>query len=87
MKYKYAVEYALDDFYNIESNWNENQGEYLAEDCAEDYHSNHDGWEAYWPLTITLAREDETIIGTFSVEREHKPEFFATCIKSLDTTS
>lgn len=75
-KYKYSID--EDDFYEIESTWTEENLEYLAEDCAEDYHSNHDGWESHWPLRITIARLDETILGKFEVELYHQPEFQAT---------
>lgn len=75
-RYKYAVD-EPDYFYTLESNWVLEELEYIAEDCAEDYHSNHDGWEARWPLTFTIATEDETILGTFEVEREARPQFYA----------
>ena len=55
--YKYSVD--NDYFYTIKSTWSSDNLEYIAEDCAENYHSEHDGWEASWPLTITVADEDE----------------------------
>lgn len=46
--------------------------------CAEDFHSNHDGWEAAWPLEITLYESEENpAIATFEVERECEPVFYA----------
>lgn len=50
----------------------------VAVDAAEDYHSNHDGWESSWPLDITLYEtKDGPAIATFEVERETVPEFHA----------
>ncbi len=52
--------------------------ENLAQECAEDYHSNHDGWEASWPLTFALyASKDGPEVGRFEVEREMEPTFMA----------
>ena len=46
--------------------------------CAEDYHDNHDGWESFWPLEITVyATEDGPAVGTYVVDREHKVSFTA----------
>lgn len=54
----------------------------MAEECAEDYHLNHDGWEDSWPVTITLYddAEGETAIAKYSVDREAVPHFYATKI-------
>lgn len=65
--------------YEFESKYYERED--VAEDCAEDYFDNHDGWEAIWPLEITLYNLDETrIIGKFRVELEQRPHFSATKI-------
>lgn len=50
---------------------------FLAEDAAEDYHSNHDGWESSWPITFSLYGIDGEKIGDFAVERETVPSFVA----------
>jgi hypothetical protein len=51
---------------------------WFAEECAQDYHWNHDGWEASWPMKISIAEtEDGPIIETFEVEREAEPVFYA----------
>ncbi len=47
-----------------------------AEECAEHYHDNHDGWESVWPLDVTLYDGDENL-GTFVVEMEAEPIFTA----------
>jgi len=52
--------------------------ESVAESCAEDYHSNHDGWEDSWPLIIALFNsEDGPEITRFEVDREAVPQFTA----------
>lgn len=47
----------------------------VAEAAAEDFHSEHDGWEARWPIKIAVWFEDAEHI--FEVEREHMPVFHA----------
>ena len=56
----------------------EDDPEMVAEDCAEDYHAQHDGWEAHWPVDITLLRDDGSVIATCEVDRESVPSFSAT---------
>jgi hypothetical protein len=52
--------------------------EFLAEEAAADFHSEHDGWESTWPLTITLYDgKDGPELGRFTVEREYQPAFSA----------
>lgn len=54
-----------------------------AVDAAEDYHSNHDGWEARWPLTFAIYEtEDGPEVGRFTVEREYEPQFNASPVRS-----
>jgi hypothetical protein len=50
----------------------------VAVDAAEDYHSNHDGWESVWPLDIFIYESEEgPAIARFEVEREAVPQFYA----------
>ena len=48
-----------------------------AEDAADDYHSNHDGWDGAWPIVLMLLTEDGSEIGRFDIEREFDPVFSA----------
>jgi hypothetical protein len=49
-----------------------------AVDAAEDYYSNHDGWEAKWPLTFTIYESEEGLeVAAFDVEMEAVPQFTA----------
>jgi hypothetical protein len=58
----------------------------LAVDVAEDYHSNHDGWESRWPLDIDLYEtEDGPIVARYEVERESVPSFSARELPLHDT--
>jgi len=74
---KYKIWYSVDDDehrYTLE-------GEYMlcAEDCADDFHNQHDGWECSWPKTFVLydsATSPE--MGRYTVEREVEPVFYAT---------
>jgi hypothetical protein len=50
----------------------------VAQDCAADFHSERDGWEARWPLTLYLyASKDGPEVGRFEVDREYEPSFIA----------
>jgi hypothetical protein len=50
----------------------------MAEDAAQDYFDNHDGWESTWPLTFVILDEDLNELGSFVVEMEAVPQFWAT---------
>lgn len=62
--------FSLDVAYMFDFDW-----EYVAETCAEDFRSNHDGWDCTWPLTFVIKIGDE--IRAFSVELEFDPVYFA----------
>jgi hypothetical protein len=49
--------------------------QWAAEQYAEYYHDNRDGWEASWPLVFSVADENGKFLGKVSVERESRPEF------------
>lgn len=51
--------------------------EWTAEDAAEDYHSNHDGWEYKWPLTFRIRDENGRDLGEWEVSMEMVPSFSA----------
>jgi len=54
----------------------------IAAKCADDYHSNHDGWESSWPLTFTLHETEEgPEIARLEVDREAIPHFFVSHVK------
>lgn len=48
----------------------------IADELAEDFHSNHDGWESSWPLQIRIYK-DAVEVARFQVEREYEPTFIA----------
>lgn len=50
----------------------------VAVACAEDFHSNHDGWECSWPLELeVLSGSGGPAIGRFEIECENVPSFNA----------
>lgn len=62
--------------------------EALLEECANDYWSNHDGWECTWPLTFSLHRtENGSEIARFTIEMEAEPRFYATVIEDATQSS
>ena len=85
MIYKYFLPdegQTVDDAYKVESktDFNEPWKTLIAEDCADDFHSNHDGWESNWPITITVVAPDGDS-ATFKVDREAVPSFYAVEVK------
>lgn len=62
--------------FDVESTWTSEDPAYIAEDAAEDFHSEHDGWECKWPLTFDIF-DGPTHLGRFQIEREYNPEFSA----------
>ena len=49
-----------------------------AQECAEDYYHNHDGWESSWPQLVYLREsEDGPIVAAFNVDMEAVPQFYA----------
>lgn len=48
----------------------------IADELAEDYNDNHDGWEASWPLELRIYK-DGVEVARFEVEKEMVPSFSA----------
>lgn len=67
----------IDDCFEVEvdTTWI-NDSEWMAQEAADDYHSNHDGWEASWPLEIVVVLSNGEHV-TCSVDREAVPQFTA----------
>lgn len=47
----------------------------VATDLADDYHSNHDGWEASWPIEFRIYKDAECV-WKGDIEREMEPAFY-----------
>lgn len=47
----------------------------VATDLADDFHSNHDGWEAQWPVNIRIYKDDECV-WSGDVDLEIEPNFY-----------
>lgn len=80
-KVHYAVEdhgMEFEDSWCIDTVWDLDDGlDYIAEECAQDYHQNHDGWEAHWPVTFVMWDAQGKELGTCEVYRESEPVFQA----------
>jgi hypothetical protein len=50
---------------------------WVAEAAADDYHSEHDGWESTWPLWFIIYDMRGNRLGQCSVDRETVPQFRA----------
>ena len=60
VKYQY-IDYSVED---------------VAEEAAEDYYDNHDGWEATWPQTIHVWNDKEEYLGAADVHVEYQSSFY-----------
>lgn len=69
-----------EDAFECETKWPDDFPQWIAEDCAEDFHGNHDGWDSSWPLQLTVILESGEEI-TFEIDRESRPVFRASRIK------
>jgi hypothetical protein len=49
----------------------------VAEAAARDFFSEHDGWEASWPIEFSIFNVDDGFIGAFKVYCESVPQFSA----------
>jgi len=83
MKYEYMVlDYGAEyprDAVKISCGWD--NPEDVAEEAAQDYWDNCDGWEASWPNTFEIFDEGKSV-GKFVVEMEATPTFYT--IKQID---
>lgn len=57
--------------------------EWAAEQYAEYYHDNRDGWESTWPLTFHVAKVDGTLLGSVEVEREIRAHFVSSKVNPV----
>jgi len=83
MKHEYRFVIAshggwFEDSYKANSDWGEDDLDYVVQDCAEYYHGECDGWESHWPLEIIVWDTNGIFLGLFFVEREYDPVFSAT---------
>ena len=75
-KIYYTLKPEFDDYLFIEDEpWMD--GITGAEKAAENYYSEHGGWEASWPCEIWLWNEDATLISRCFVTLEAVPTFYA----------
>lgn len=74
---EYSPDIAFEHAIEFKSQWDLESSEWLAEDCANDYHSNHDGWESQWPLTLRIWDEKGVVLGDWTVDRDYDPVFNA----------
>jgi hypothetical protein len=80
MKIRYApADYGMDfaDAWELSTNWDTEHLDYIAEECADDYHGNHDGWESSWPVTFMMWDDQGQELGSCEVERDVEPVFRA----------
>lgn len=67
---------SADDAFEVKTTWTDEDPEWIAEDAAQDYWSEHDGCQDSWPKLITVILSDGSE-RAYSVEVEHEPTFAA----------
>lgn len=88
MKYYYSTEEPQGNIEFYESACMEYEVDWSAplsdavEEMAEDYYSNHDGWETKWPVAFYVWDRNKKFLGSFTVECEFNPLFRATEINN-----
>ena len=60
----------------FETVWDIDDPEYMAEDAADHFYANNDGWESSWPVFFELYG-DGVSLGVFEVDLEFNPTFSA----------
>ena len=71
-----------DSFYEIKTGWSADiYLGYIADDCAEDYFENQEGYEDQWPIVFELYKEKEgecgELLGKYEIALEQRPTFYA----------
>lgn len=76
--YEYAIENEEEryEFKTVFVSDSETGRNWIAQDAAEDFYNNHDGWEASWPIDFSIF-SGEKFVGSFSVHCEAVPQFSA----------
>lgn len=68
-----------EDAYKLPAQWCDDPSD-AAEEAADDYHRNHDGWECTWPVLFVIVMPDGSE-HRFSVQRDVEPVFTASKVK------
>jgi hypothetical protein len=83
-RYEYIVkdlgEKYPDDARGLDSEWDEDCPDYVAEDAGQDNYDNHDGWEDSWPMKFEIFSEGKSL-GVYWVNMEAEPRFYANEVK------
>jgi hypothetical protein len=66
-----------EDCFELKTKWSEKYLRWVAQDAAENYWNNHDGWEASWPLEFVILGDELEELGRFTVDMEAVPQFYA----------
>ena len=69
-----------EDKYPLETEWNIDCLNYIAEDAAQDYYNNCDKFVARWPIHVIIFHKGDRL-KKFLVDMKHEPLFTAQGIK------
>lgn len=68
-RYTYTVAGLEGEDFELRSNFSPTSVDYLAEEAAEDFYNNHDGWEWHWPADFEVFLDGQSL-GRRRVETE-----------------
>lgn len=74
-KYKYSLSKHRHKYMYEFTSENPEVGCDLADEAAANYHFQHGGYEAVWPIELRLYNEHDKALGTFLIQREVEPVF------------
>lgn len=70
--------------FELKSNWDDEDTDYIIQDCAEDFWNNRDGLEYTWPLSFSVFSKSGELLFSGEVIMELEPQFFCGEIKTKD---
>lgn len=90
----HSYHYCVDDYNDSDgfegscrftSTWSNDNLEYIAEDAAEHYWDEKDGWESKWPRIFTIYSPDGTMLGRVEIEMEYRTHFSGRELENVPT--
>lgn len=69
---------------SVHGTQNQLERKWIVEQAADNYFSDHDGWDCRWPLTFELLDDDQQVIYRAEVQLESQPLFIVSSLGTQD---